>query len=156
MIDIDVILTDTGIKRLSSNTYDRVRYQLLDKFSEETFQYIMDSGEGVFTAGYNPTGGAPVWQGEEVEEGHQAGTLLRSHYLNKQGGDTYEIGSYAPYSFDVILGIRSEEFSRKYDVPRMANPPKENPYNKRAVDNTIAKGTVRESLLSIMNSEGLI
>lgn len=155
MIDVDVILTESGIRKLSANSYNRVRYQLLDSFSEETYQYIMNSGEGVFTAGYNPTGGSPVWQGQ-VKNGHQAGTLLRSHYLDKKGGDTYELGSYAPYAFDVIQGIRSEEFANAWHIPRTASPPKENPYHKRAVDNTIKKGTIKDSFLRIMNMENLI
>ena len=155
MIDVDVILTDKGIRKLSERTYERVKYQLLDDFGEETYQYILNSGEGVFTAGYNPTGGSPVWQGK-VKLGHQAGALLRSHYLNKQGREFYEIGSYMPYAEDVIQGIRSEEFASAWHIPRTASPPKENPYHKRAVDHTIQKDTVRESLVKIMSREGLI
>lgn len=155
MIDLDVIITDTGMRKLTQRTYERVKYQLLDDVGEETYQYIMKGGEGVFVAGYNPSGGSPVWQGQ-VSLGHQAGTLLRSHYLNKQGGDFYEIGSYVPYASDVIQGIRSEEFSRAWHIPRSASPPKVNPYHKRAVDNTIAKGTIRESTRRIMGREGLI
>lgn len=154
MIETSVIFTDKGDRKLSSRSYERVKYQLLDDFSEEAFQYIMNSGEGVFSAGYNPTGGAPVWMGEKTKNG-QAGTLLRSHYIDKKGGDTYEIGAYAPYASDVILGIRSEEFARAWHIPRTANPPKENPYHKRAVDNTIAKGTIRNSFRRIMDMEGL-
>ena len=155
MIDLDVILTQSGIRKLSQRTYERVKYQILDDVGEETYQYIMSGGEGVFVAGYNPTGGSPVWQGQ-VKIGHQAGTLLRSHYLNKQGGDFSEIGSYVPYASDVIQGIRSEEFARAWRIPRSASPPKVNPYHKRAIDNTIAKGTVRESTSRSMSREGLI
>ena len=155
MIEGEVILTDTGIRKLSQRTYERVKYQLLDDFGEETFQYIMKGGEGVFTAGYNPTGGSPVWQGGEEVEGHQAGTLLRSHYLNKNNREFYEIGSYAPYVTNVIEGIRSEAYARKYNIPLMASPPKVNPYHKRAVDNTIKNDTIKESLITIMGREGL-
>lgn len=154
MIDAEVIITDKGLRKLTQRTYERVKYQLLDDFGEETFQYIMNSGEGVFTAGYNPTGGSPVWQGQ-VKLGHQAGALLRSHYLNKNSGDMYEIGSYMPYAVDVIEGVRSEEFARAWRIPRTASPPKVNPYHKRAVDNTIAKDTIKESLRKIMSREGL-
>ena len=155
MIKTDVIITDKGLRKLSQRTYERVKYQILDDFGEETYQYIMNSGEGVFSAGYNPTGGSPVWQGK-VKLGHQAGTLLRSHYLNKNTRVFYEIGSYVPYATDVIEGVRSEEFANAWHIPRSASPPKVNPYHKRAVDTTIQKGTVRESLVRSMSREGLI
>lgn len=154
MIKTDVIITDKGLRKLSQRTYERVKYQILDDFGEETYQYIMNSGEGVFSAGYNPTGGSPVWQGK-VKLGHQAGTLLRSHYLNKNTREFYEIGSYVPYATDVIEGVRSEEFARAWRIPRTASPPKVNPYHKRAVDNTIKKDTIKQSLLRAMGREGL-
>lgn len=157
MINADVIITERGIRKLSSNSYDQVASQVVKQVGDEMYTFITNGGTGVRFLGYNPEGGAPVWEDDPklLEAGQKVGELRDSH-IKRHDGNQYTIGSNSPYVLPVILGIRSDFWVTQRGSSRTASPPKENHYHKRAIDETIKDNGIKDNVEDVMSREKLI
>lgn len=113
----------------NNSVFEQLCRTLLDEVSEEVYMNIMDSGVGV-AGGRTPSGGSPVYQGKKSYSQPPAGSLLRSHYIDKAERDTYHIKGGV---WDTS-GVNREDKFYIDDVINGNSKFGPNPYHERAVD----------------------
>lgn len=152
MLEFNVKLTESGKHRLSKEPYKNVKEKLIKEVSEEIFDYIMMGGLGS-RLGRTPSGGAPVWETRPENDPSDAvpRELLNNHKI-KLGRTKATISAKSEYADDVIYGVRSEYWVRKYGTSRSGHP---NPYHKRAVDNILKSDPLTDILPRAMSEENL-
>ena len=157
MISVTFEITDKGKRKLYNKAYNQVKSQLVKQVGDEMYDYITSGGSGVRKQGYNPIGGAPVWEDDPnlLQDGQTVGELRDSH-TKSHTDDTYKIGSTSPYVLYVIFGYRSLFWQVARGSLPTASPPKENPYHKRTVDETIKDGVIEDNFIDAMVDKGLI
>ena len=157
MIDIEVKLTDKGKNKLYKKSYNNVKSKIIKDVGDDMYKFIVGGGRGVRFLGYSPIGGAPVWEDDPglLDEDQSVGDLRDSH-TKKNTSTTYTIGSTSPYVLDVLFGYRSFFWQKVRGSDPSANPPKENHYHKRTVDETIKNGSIENNFRKAMSEEKLL
>lgn len=139
MITVDVILDDSFFRKTDSSLYLKLAEKLVDELSKDMYNNIQKEGVGV-AGGQEPSGGAPVWQGDPSQTTYYPGYLKEHHQLNNIGLYERTITSSAWYTRFVIYGHGSV---------------RPNPYPKRAVDNTLRKNITKKIANEFMVANGL-
>lgn len=131
-------------KKLNSNTMKRVMHQSFDEFSEDVYWNIMDSGIGV-AGGNTPTKGSPVYQKPKFSHQPPAGSLLRSHFLEKNGNINYIKGGVYDNGYNYLNAVING--TSKFPA---------NPYHKRSIDkskrNMVLSNSFKKSFINELGS----
>lgn len=137
MIDVNVTISPSLQRKLSSVWIDNSANKLTDAVASDTLWKIQEYGFGS-AGGNTPSGGSPIWQGKIWENGHYRGYLTESHYIKKINPYHIQIASSADFVEGVIQGVSTNWFDS--DMYPITFPP--NYYHKRAVDKMFAEGKI--------------
>lgn len=130
--------------KLSRHHVENNTKLLVNEVGGEALRKVKAYGIGTAGGNDNPTGGAPVWQGEIEKEGHYRGYLSDSHHLNRVDDFHVQIVTSADFADGVIEGYSTNGQGRF--LP--------NRYHKRAVDEIYSENHVSQYWDRIVNGIG--
>ena len=127
-VNIKVKIPNSLKIKLSKYNHETKVRQFVSETGNDALRFVKHYGVGT-AGGAEPSGGAPVWQGDVRVNGHYRGYLSDSHYLKFVSPTHVQVVTSADFAWGVITGN-----STNWTVHggHVSFPP--NYYHKRAVD----------------------